>query len=218
MSVLVIAAHPDDEVLGCGGTIARHVAMGDKVNLLFIADGETGRIMAAKPNRNIAAFAASKILGAEPPVFLDWRDQTLDTIPLLEITQAVEAEIERVTPTIVYTHHAGDLNKDHRLVHEAVMTALRPLPSCPVKEIYTFEVLSSTEWGVLYPPYFIPNHFVCISAFLKQKLRALECYSSEMREEPHARSMISVERLAGFRGNSVGIMRAEAFMTIRTIR
>jgi N-acetylglucosamine malate deacetylase 1 len=215
MSVLVIAAHPDDEALGCGGTIARHVAMGDEVNLLFIADGETGRIMAGKTNRNIPAYHASKILGAMPPMFLNWRDQMLDTVPLLEITRAIEAKVEMIQPTIVYTHHAGDLNMDHRIVHQAAMTALRPLPSAPVKEIYTFEVLSSTEWGT--EP-FRPNHFVCISAFLKTKLDALRCYGDEMRERPHARSLDGVTNLACRRGNSVGIHYAEAFMSIRTIR
>jgi N-acetylglucosamine malate deacetylase 1 len=214
MSVLVIAAHPDDETLGCGGTIARHVAMGDEVYLLFIADGETGRIMAAKPNRNIPALAASKILGAMPPMFLDWREQMLDTVPLIEITRAIEAKIDMIQPTIVYTHHAGDLNKDHRIVHEAAMTALRPLPSAPTREIYTFEVLSSTEWG----SGFTPNHFVCISAFMNMKLDALKCYGDDMREPPHPRSVMGVSNLAKSRGNSVGIHFAEAFMTMRTIR
>ncbi len=215
MKVLVIAAHPDDEVLGCGGTIARHATMGDDVHLLFVADGETGRIMAAKPNRNIAALAASKVLGAQPPVFLDIRDQMLDTVPLIEITRAIEARVAAVEPTIVYTHHAGDLNLDHRIVHQAVITACRPLPSSSVMEIYSFEVLSSTEWG---SEPFRPNHFICISAYMVDKMHALKCYRDEMREPPHSRSLDSVERLARLRGNSVGINYAEAFMTIRTIR
>jgi len=214
MKVLVIAAHPDDEVLGCGGTIARHAAMGDEVHTMFIADGETSRTIAVKPNRNIAAYQASKILGTQPPVFLDWRDQMLDTLPLIEVTRAIEMMVEKVEPTVVYTHHAGDLNLDHRIVHQAAMTALRPLPGAPCKEIYTFEVLSSTEWG----SGFRPNHFVCISAFRTLKLEALNCYHDEMREPPHPRSYSGVENLARLRGNSVGLNVAEAFMTIRTIR
>jgi LmbE family N-acetylglucosaminyl deacetylase len=214
MKVLVIAAHPDDEVLGCGGTIARHVTHGDEVHTMFLADGETARTIAVKPNRNIAAFNASKILGTQAPIFLDWRDQMLDTVPLIEITRAIEKQVEKIRPTVVYTHHAGDLNLDHQVVHQAAMTALRPLPSAPCKEIYTFEVLSSTEWG----SGFRPNHFVCISAFHKQKLTALNCYSEEMREWPHPRSYSGVVALERLRGSSVGINLAEAFMTIRTIR
>ncbi len=171
--------------------------------------------MAAKPNRNIAALAASKVLGAQPPVFLDIRDQMLDTVPLIEITRAIEARVAAVEPTIVYTHHAGDLNLDHRIVHQAVITACRPLPSSSVMEIYSFEVLSSTEWG---SEPFRPNHFICISAYMVDKMHALKCYRDEMREPPHSRSLDSVERLARLRGNSVGINYAEAFMTIRTIR
>jgi N-acetylglucosamine malate deacetylase 1 len=214
MKVLVIAAHPDDEVLGCGGTIARHVTEGDEVHVMFIADGETARTIAVKPNRNFAAYNASKILGTQPPIFLDWTDQRLDTLPLLEITRAIEAQVEKIQPTVAYTHHAGDLNLDHRLVHQAAMTALRPLPSAPTRQIYTFEVISSTELGTP----FVPNHFVCISAYRKQKLEAVSCYFEEMREPPHPRSYSGIEMLARLRGNSVGINFAEAFMTMRTIR
>ena len=214
MKVLVIAAHPDDEVLGCGGTIARHVTEGDDVHVMFIADGETARTMAVKPNRNIAAYNASKILGTQPPIFLDWTDQRLDTLPMLQITRAIEAQVEKIQPSVVYTHHAGDLNLDHRIVHQAAMTALRPLPSAPCRDLFTFEVLSSTEWGTA----FMPNHFVCISAYMNLKLDALRCYGDEMRDPPHPRSLMGISNLAKSRGNSVGIHFAEAFMTMRTIR
>jgi LmbE family N-acetylglucosaminyl deacetylase len=214
MKVLVIAAHPDDEVLSCGGTIARHVTEGDEVHVMFIADGETARTIAVQPNRNLAAYNASKILGTQPPIFLDWTDQRLDTLPLLEITRAIEAQVEKIQPAVAYTHHAGDLNLDHRLVHQAAMTALRPLPSAPTRQIYTFEVISSTEWGTP----FMPNHFVCISAYMNMKLDALRCYGDEMRDPPHPRSLMGISNLAKSRGNSVGIHFAEAFMTMRTVR
>ena len=161
---------------------------------MFIADGETARTIAVQPNRNLAAYNASKILGAQPPVFLNWTDQRLDTLPLLEITRAIEAQVEEIQPSVVYTHHAGDLNLDHRIVHQAAMTALRPLPSAPCRDLFTFEVLSSTEWGTA----FTPNHFVCISAYRKLKLEALSCYFDEMREPPHPRSYSGVESLPGF--------------------
>lgn len=213
-TVLVIAAHPDDEVLGCGGTIARHVADGAAVYLLFVADGETARIMAAQPNRNLAALEASKILGAEPPRFLDLLDQKLDTYPLLEITQAIEDAIRSFRPTIVYTHHAGDLNLDHAITARAAMTALRPLPDSTVKAIYAFEVLSSTEWG----SGFAPNHFVNISAFKKKKEQALRCYETELRCAPHPRHLhIAIDVLPTLRGSMAGIFDAEAFMILRSI-
>lgn len=212
--ILVIAAHPDDEALGCGGTIARHVAEGDDVHVLFVADGETSRVMAAKPNRNIAAFEASKVLGTQPPIFFDYADQKLDTLPLLEITQDIESVVANIKPTIVYTHHAGDLNNDHRIVHQAAMTALRPLPGSTVRAIYAFEVLSSTEWGTG----FWPNHFVDIWNHLHRKFDALEKYEAEMRPYPHARCSESVTALARIRGTSVGVNMAEAFMTLRSIR
>lgn len=212
--ILIIAAHPDDEALGCGGTIARHVAGGDEVHLLFVADGETARAMHAKPNRNYAADAAGRVLGVKTTAFLDLRDQMLDTKPLLEITQLIEAIVSRVQPTIVYTHHAGDLNRDHQIVHLAAMTALRPVPGSTCRAIYAFEVLSSTEWGTG----FAPNHFVDISdGFMDLKLDALKCYDEEMRPPPHTRSYENVEALAEVRGASVGVPFAEAFVTMRSV-
>lgn len=216
--VMVIAAHPDDEVLGCGGTIARHVADGDSVQVLFVADGETSRGMKALPNRNFMAHEAGKVLGFTP-WFMDYRDQMLDTVPLLEITKQIEVHAFMIKPTVVYTHHAGDLNLDHRIVHQATMTAFRPLPGSSVTAIYTFEVPSSTEWGTG----FVPNHFVNIdcmagdkTAFGK-KFAALHCYDKEMRERPHARCYDAVSSLIELRGFACGLHGAEAFMTLRSI-
>lgn len=212
--VMVIAAHPDDEVLGCGGTIARHVAFGDDVHVLYVADGETARVMAAKPNRNLAAYEACKTLGVHPPSFLDLSDQKLDAYPMIEVTQLIEAHVARVLPTIVYTHHAGDLNLDHRIVHQAVMTALRPLPGAFCKTVYAFEVASSTEWGAD----FKPTHFVDIShGFIDRKIDALKCYDDEMRASPHPRSYEKLEALAEVRGATCGLHFAEAFVSLRSI-
>lgn len=212
--VLVIAAHPDDEVLGCGGTIAAHAADGDEVYVLFVADGETSRGMKALPNRNFMAHAASKVLGTKPPAFLDFSDQRLDQLGLLDITKLIEVHVFLWKPTIVYTHHAGDLNLDHRIVHQAVMTACRPLPGSSIKQIYAFEVLSSTEWG----SGFAPNHFVNVSGEASfKKVEALLCYESEMRDHPHPRSYDGINYLESLRGAACGIDRAEAFMTLRSI-
>jgi LmbE family N-acetylglucosaminyl deacetylase len=212
--VMVIAAHPDDEILGCGGTMARHWADGDEVTCVFVADGETARIMAAQPNRNIAAFKVSQLLHIHPPVFFDLKDQRLGTVPLLDITQMIESQVEQYRPTIVYTHHHGDLNEDHRMVHKATMTALRPLPGASVRAIYGFEVLSSTEWGIT----FNPTHFVDIADFIHDKIAALKLYDDEMRPFPHPRSYSVVRTLARYRGSCVGVSAAEAFVTYRSIR
>jgi LmbE family N-acetylglucosaminyl deacetylase len=214
LNVLIIAAHPDDEVLGCGGTIARHVVEGDEVRVLFVADGETARAMHNKENRNIAAKTAGDILGISHIHFLDHPDQRLDQISLLDLTRQVEEHIAAIKPRTVYTHHAGDLNEDHKIVHQIAMTALRPLPGSSVKEIYAFEVPSSTEWGTG----FSPNHFVNISALHQRKVEALSCYESEMRAAPHARSYSAIGALNRLRGHQVGFAYAEAFMTLRTIR
>ena len=212
--VLCVAAHPDDEVLGCGGTLARHVTEGDEVHIIFCADGETSRGMKALPNRNFMAHAASKILGTEMPHYLDYADQRLDQASLLELTQRIEDRARVIRPSIVYTHCPNDLNMDHVLTSQAAMTAFRPLPYSSVRAIHFFEVLSSTEWG----SGFWPNHFVDIDQFLNTKLKALGCYETEMRPTPHPRSYAGVIDTARLRGYQAGIGAAEAFMTMRSIR
>jgi LmbE family N-acetylglucosaminyl deacetylase len=218
-SVLVIAAHPDDEVLGCGATIARHVCNGDSINVLFVADGETSRIGSSPDlRRHEPAQEACKILGARPPTFFDFPDQRLDSMPLLDIVQRIESIITSLRPTVVYTHHGGDLNVDHRIVHQAAVTALRPLPGSTYRAIFAFEVASSTEWATsaVGEP-FRPNHFVDISAFLDTKMKALQAYDGEMRAFPHARSYAAVKSLATVRGANSGLEAAEAFVTLRTL-
>ena len=218
-TVAVVAAHPDDEVLGCGGTLARHIAKGDTVYVLFLADGVTSRDASADSNfRNQAALSAAKTLGINTPQFLNFPDNALDTIPLLKVIQAVENVIDKIRPDIIYTHHGGDLNIDHEITHRAVMTACRPVPGQFVTSIYGFEVLSSTEWGSPDKSIpFNPTHFVSINNFLEAKLSMLKCYSDEMREFPHARSFESVEYLARLRGCQVGLKAAEAFTVLRQI-
>lgn len=179
--VLVVAAHPDDEVLGCGGTIAKLAGQGAPVHIAFLADGVGARGGDSVPAqddlsaRREAARAACSILGAQSVNFDDLPDNRLDSIPLLDIARRVEALIEQHRPATVFTHHEGDLNIDHRRVHQAVMTACRPQRGHPVRTLLCFEVPSSTEWQ---PPgsgpVFAPNWFVDIGASLARKLAALE--------------------------------------------
>jgi LmbE family N-acetylglucosaminyl deacetylase len=223
--VLVVAAHPDDEVLGLGGTLARHVASGDEVHILILADGETARaesgntpdFAAEIEARMQAAREAARVIGANDPYFAGCPDNRMDELPLLDIIKCVEDRVTTLVPTIVYTHHAGDLNIDHRLTRQAVATACRPLPRAPVRAIYAFETVSSTEWAEPGASPFIPNRFVDIEPYLEIKRRALNAYRREMRPFPHARSHERVEALARDRGASVGLSAAEAFMVVREI-
>ncbi len=217
-NVLVVAAHPDDEVLGCGGTMARHVRQGDKVRVIFMTDGEgaRGTVTADVGRRQAACEAAISLLGAEPPVYFDFPDNAMDGRPLIEIVQRIETRLTTFAPDIVYTHHAHDLNIDHRITHEAVMTVLRPQPGKPQPTILTFEVMSSTEWRApSATTAFIPNWYVDIGEFLEIKKSALNAYRDEMRQWPHSRSIEAVEHLVRWRGACVGVQAAEAFSLVR---
>lgn len=219
-TILVIAAHADDEVIGCGGTIARHVAEGCSVHVVFMADGVTSRPDAETGEPQVRQFAAQQalaILGAHHTQSLGLPDNRMDSLPLLEIVQQLEPIINQVCPHLIYTHYHGDLNVDHRITHQAVMTACRPVPGQSVKEIRCFEVLSSTEWGGPAFTPFEPEIFVDISSYLDIKCAALAAYGCEMRDEPHSRSIAHAEILARHRGHCVGLKAAEAFVLARKV-
>lgn len=218
--VLVVAAHPDDEVLGCGGTIARHVSEGDFVEVIFLADGVFSRADSTVEefNKRIqSAEEARKILGVSKYHYLGFPDNRLDSIPLLDIVQPLERLIFMISPSVVYTHHHGDLNIDHKITNQAVLTACRPIPNSSIREIHSFEILSSTEWATPNHNPFLPNLHINITQFLETKLKALEAYRVEMREFPHSRSVDHVRTLACHRGNCLGLAAAESFEVIRKI-
>lgn len=226
-NILVVAAHADDEALGCGGTLARHVVEGDAVFVAFLTNGvgarhspDDGSIASAAESRQRASIQALAALGIteDHTVAFDFPDNAMDGMPLIEITRKIEALIEAKQPTIVYTHHPGDLNVDHRCAYEAVMTACRPQPGMCVRAIYSFEVPSSTGWaGHSKGVAFDPNLFKDISDYWPQKLAALKAYSEEMRPAPHARSIEALDALAIYRGSNVGCHRAEAFAVERIV-
>ncbi len=221
-SVLVVAAHPDDEILGCGATMARHAAEGDRVTVLLMADGVGARnpenATAALAERQSAARKANKILGVENVTLLTYPDNRMDTVALLDIVQDVEKVMRHCMPEIVYTHHSGDVNIDHRLVSEAVVVACRSTPGFSVRKLLCFETASSTEWRpAVSNMCFAPNYFVNISSYLALKLQALEVYSEELRAFPHPRSKTAVAHLAAWRGATVGVEAAEAFELARAI-
>ncbi len=218
--ILVIAAHPDDEILGCGGTMARHSKNGDQVHVLILAEGFTARDSKREVNirqlelTNLkkSAMKANKILGVRSVMFNDFPDNRMDSVDLLDVIKKIETSIEIINPVIIYTHHFGDVNIDHRLIQESVMSAARPMPGHGVKSILYFEIPSSTEWQTQgRSRAFVPNYFIDISATLELKIKALQAYKSEMREWPHPRSYEGIEHLAKWRGATVGVKAAESF-------
>jgi len=223
---LVVAAHPDDEVLGCGATMARITSEGGIVQTIFLADGESSRFLTSeigsqKVNEKIlarreAAISAATILGSIPPKFFDLPDNRLDTVPMLEIAKIIETEIALFKPSRVITHFSGDLNIDHQKVHEAVLVVTRPQGDSSVREVICFELPSSTEWR---PPgsglTFSPNLFINAEGFEHQKFAALAAYESEMRAFPHPRSTEAILALMKWRGASSNLALAEAFIMSR---
>lgn len=221
MTVLVVAAHPDDETLGAGGSIARFTAAGRPVSWLVLGEGTTSRSSAGVADHLEAQAAecrtAAAILGVQDVQQDAFPDNRFDAVDLLDVVKVVEAAIDRVRPTLVLTHHGHDLNVDHRRTHDAVVTATRPLPGSPVATVLAFEVVSSTEWAFGRAP-FTPNVFIDISATLDAKLRAVRAYRSELRAAPHPRSPEGVAAWAAARGATAGVAAAEAFELVRAVR
>jgi LmbE family N-acetylglucosaminyl deacetylase len=226
MSVLVVAAHPDDEILGCGGTMARLASDGHEVRIAILVEGMSSRHARREDTdqqqlrhlHSRAQQAAEKV-GAKELVLCKLPDNRLDTVPLLDVVKLVEELVTRLRPEVIYTHHPGDLNVDHGVVHRAVLTATRPVAGQCVKEIYAFEVPSSTEWAFQeLQPVFRPNVFVDITDSLATKIDALACYDTEMRKFPHPRSPEALRAIAARWGSVAGLYAAEAFELVRSVR
>ena len=224
-SILVVVAHPDDEVLGCGGTIARltqeHdvqvVILGEGITSRYEQRGKAEKSTLAQLQRDAEGVAA--LLGIKSVTFGDLPDNRFDELPLLEVVKRVEQLVENHQPHIIYTHHPGDLNIDHLITFRAVLTATRPMPGCPVREIYACEIPSSTEWAFqqFHRP-FQPNVFVDRTASMEQKIQALQEYQSEVRSFPHPRSPEALMAIARRWGSVIGVEYAEAFELIRSVR
>ena len=224
MKILIIAAHPDDEVLGCGGTIAR-LSLNNDLYILILGEGITSRNIPEEQKKEEVkqlrrdAESANKVLGVKKVFFEAFPDNRFDTIPLLDIIKTIESHIQKIKPEIIYTHHYGDLNIDHQITHKAVLTATRPIGDYPVKKILIFETLSSTEWNKqTQDNIFMPNIYTDISKTIDKKLEAMQCYKSEICEYPHPRSLEGIRILAQRRGLEVGLKFAEAFCLIREIQ
>ena len=221
--IAVIAAHADDEVLGCGGAIAKFVKEGFQVHVLLLADGETSRTDLDPKNydkarklRNKAAMCANEILGTTSLTMLNFPDNRMDGVDLLDVVKAVEAFISEHRPNVVITHFSNDVNIDHQITHQAVVVACRPQPNHCVEELLFMEIASSTEWiPVTGQVLFSPNYWVDITESIDVKMDALNAYKEELREFPHPRSLKGVKALAIWRGCTVGTASAESFVVGR---
>lgn len=213
-AVVVIAAHPDDEVLGCGGTIALHRKAGDRVTVVIVCEGESLRYGKEGVNQRSHIESAAQVLGVQDVRLLGFADQRLDTLTLTEIIAPLEMIVREVRPQVVYCQNGGDINRDHQLLFKALLVATRPTEEY-IQAIYAFDTASSTEWA--YPSMFVPDTWVDISSTLDLKLQALACYKSELREYPHPRSLAALRYRANAWGNRSCLDAAEVFMTIRRI-
>jgi len=225
MKILVIAAHPDDEVLGCGGTIARLAHEGHQIYIAILGEGITSRYARrdqADQSQLKALHARSKrvaeFLGAKDLFVYNLPDNCFDTVSLLDIVKIIEELVEQISPQVIYTQHGGDLNVDHAMVYRATLTATRPMPGKPVKAVYAYEIASSTEWAFQkFSPVFHPNVFIDISDTLELKLQAMQLYESEARSFPHPRSTEALRGIARRWGSVVGLEAAEAFELVRDV-
>ncbi len=224
--ILVIAAHPDDEVLGCGGTMAKMAAAGKQVEVLILGEGaasrsdsKNARVISEIEKLQQNAKKAAKMLGVKKVRFASLPDNRFDTVPLLDVIKKIEEVIAEVKPELVFTQHGGDLNVDHEVTFRAVMTAVRPLPGQGIRALYAYEVASSTEWAFQrFRPVFRPSLFVDIEKFMDNKIAAMKAYGQEVRTFPHPRSPEVLRAMAVCRGSMAGLTAAEAFETIWEIQ
>ncbi|MCC6126042.1 MAG: PIG-L family deacetylase [Pirellulales bacterium] len=213
-NILAIAAHPDDEVLGCGGTLALHVDRGDRVAVLIACEGESLRYGVGAVNQADDIQRAAKTLGIHEIRCLGFADQKLDTLNLVDIITPLEKVVDEIQPDLVYCQYGGDINRDHYMLFQAALVATRPLAEF-LRGVYAFETASSTEWA--YPRSFVPDTWIDIAATLDRKIDAMACYRSEVRDYPHPRSLEALRYRAAYWGNQVALRAAEVFMTVRQV-
>ena len=223
--LLVVAAHPDDEILGCGGTLARARKKGAHVEVMFLSEGTSARFpfdeydsqeyCTQVARRRKEAEEALNVLGIKEISFYQRLGCQFDTYPILSIVKDLESKIESYSPTILFTHNPSEVNIDHCITYKAVEAACRPIYNWVPKEIYTFEVVCSGSWT--FESSFKPNVFVDIDDIWDIKMKAWQCYKGETRPFPFPRSQMGQETLAQYRGISAGLKKAEAFCLVRKV-
>lgn len=224
MRVLVIAAHPDDEVYGMGGTIAKLASLGAEIHVLIVTDGCTAQyagktdLLQMIEKKRAEALEANRLLGTAKVHFGTLPDMKLDKVPHVEVNHLIEETIDRFRPEVVYTHFYGDVNVDHQMVYRSTLVAVRPIPGQQVRELYCYQVPSSTEWSPQLPhTSFLPNMAVEITNFTNQKEQAVLAYQTEVRSYPHPRSAQYIRKMDLARGLELGIGSAEMFWQLRRI-
>lgn len=226
MNVLVFAPHPDDEVLGCGGTIARYVAEGANVYVCIVTsalppvyDDTIAKQNGWPHNIYPEIVEAHKILGVKETFFLQFPTVQLETVPRYEFNGKIMSLVQKIEPDVVMIPHFGDMQRDHTLTSEAIMVAVRPKYENTIRYVYSYETLSETEWNIPHVAnVFIPNTYVDISDYLELKKQAMNCFQSQLSDFPNPRSLQAVEALAKLRGSTMGSYAAEAFSLIREYR
>ena len=223
--ILILAAHPDDEVLGCGGTMAKLRAEGHDVKIAILGEGVTSRYKKREEADRLLlnslhehARKAADMLDIKDVFLYALPDNRFDTLPILEVVKIVEELIEKYSPNTIFTHGCADLNVDHAMTHRAVLTATRPQEGHPVRNLYAFEIPSSTDWSFhRMMPAFQPNTFFNIDSTIETKKRAMACYETEVQPFPHPRSLEGLEIVARRWGTVVGCRAAEAFELVRSV-
>lgn len=219
--IIVIAPHADDEVLGCGGTISKHVAHGNEVNVIIVTNAHVGdpALCSADDIKKVRneAIRAHDILGVNTTLFMDFPAPRLNAFPEYKISQELDRVFKEIRPQIIYIPHHGDMHQDHKAVHRAALVAARPRVGQSIRRIYCYETLSETEWAPMQESPFVPNVFNDITDFIEMKLEAMNCFQSQLKKFPDPRSLEAIEALATFRGSTSGIKRAEAFILERDI-
>jgi len=219
--ILIVAAHPDDEVLGCFATVAQMIKDGAEAYTIILSNGKLSRGEVSNEELHIVRkemFEANKLIGIKEVFQFDFPDNAFDSVPMLDIIKSIEKIKCEIKPNIIFTHHFGDVNIDHKITYNAVITATRPIKDEPVKTIYTMEIPSSTEWNAFTrDTAFIPNIFFDVKDTIDIKVNAMNIYHSELRDYPHPRSLKYIKELAHMNGMKVGLEYSENFYLVRSI-
>ncbi len=219
--IIVIAPHPDDEIIGCGATIAKHVKRGDEVYIIIATNGFVGApdLFSKESVESVRgeALKAHRLLGVKETIFLDFPAPALNSFPEFKISIEFSKIFNRIHPSCLYIPHSGDIHQDHKAVYRSSLVAARPQRDYSIKNIYCYETLSETEWTPMQETSFVPNHFVDVTSVFEEKIKAMMCFKSQIKMFPHTRSIETFEALAKYRGSTVGVKRAEAFFVERQV-
>jgi len=219
--VVVVAPHPDDEIIGCGATIAKHIENGDEVTIIVATNASVGAPelfsdVSAKNTRE-EAISAHRFLGVKETIFFEFPAPALNAFPEFKISLEIGKIFKKINPTHLYLPHPGDIHQDHKAIYRASLVAARPQGNDKITNIYCYETLSETEWTPMQEKAFIPNHFVDVTKVFSKKLEAMKFFDSQLKKFPHSRSIEGFEALAMYRGATVGVEKAEAFVVERQI-